>query len=128
MEGIRVSSQKVREMIAKLSDSISQQVTAVNDLSKSLGGVGEMSRGISVATEEQTTNAKQISSAMETVNELTQAAASAAEELSGSTEQLTTMAQNLKTTAAQFKIGKGDGTDGQHGKPLLMDEKGGKSR
>lgn len=62
VEGIRASSQRVKEMIAELSESISQQVMAVNDLSKSLGGVGEMSRGISAATEKQTTNAKQISS------------------------------------------------------------------
>ncbi len=121
MEGIRASSQRVKEMIAGLSESISQQVMTVEDLSKSLGGVSDMSRGISSATEEQTTNAKQISAAMETVNELTQVAASAAEELSGSTEQLTTMAQSLHRTVAQFKIDKGNGAAGGQGRQALTD-------
>jgi methyl-accepting chemotaxis protein len=57
-------------MIAGLSESISQQVMAVDDLAKSLDGVIEMSRSISTATEEQATNAKQTSTAMEAVGEL----------------------------------------------------------
>ena len=125
MEGIRTSSQRVKEMITGLSESISQQVMAVDDLAKALDGVSEMSRSISTATEEQTTNAKQISTAMETVSELTQVAASAAEELSGSTEQLTTMAQNLNRTVAQFRIEKGNGTAGGKGRQTLREEKAG---
>ena len=70
MEGIRTSPQRVKEMIAGLSESISQQVMAVDDLAKSLDGVIEMSRSISTATEEQATNAKQTSTAMEAVGEL----------------------------------------------------------
>jgi len=104
MEQIRAVSQKVKDLIAGLSESMSRQVGAVRDLSNSLSGVSEKSQSISAATEEQTTNARQVSRAMETVNELTQAAAAAAEELSGSTEQLSTMAQELQRMVAQFRI------------------------
>ena len=105
MEQIRGASQKVQEMIAGLSESMTQQVEAVKELSKALGSVSEMSQSISAATEEQTTNAKQVSAAVENVNDVTQAAASAAEEMSASTEQLAQMAQELQGMTAQFKIG-----------------------
>jgi methyl-accepting chemotaxis protein len=104
MEQIRDASQKVKEMIAGLSESMTQQVTAVKELSKALENVSEMSQSISAATEEQTTNAKQVSKAVEAVNEVTQSAASAAEETSSATEQLATMAQDLQRVTAQFKI------------------------
>jgi methyl-accepting chemotaxis protein len=122
MEGIRASSQKVREMIAGLSGSISQQVAAVEDLSKALGGVSEMSGGISAATDEQTASARQVSTAMEAVSELTQVAASAAEELSASTEQLAGMAHNLQRTVAQFKIDREGRALGGKRKRSVLDE------
>ena len=108
MEQIRAASQKVQQMIAGLSDSMTQQVTAVKELTKALESVSEMSQSISAATEEQTTNAKQVSGAVENVNEVTQTAASAAEEMSASTEQLSSLAQELQQMTAQFKIGEED--------------------
>jgi len=104
MEQIRAASQQVKDMIAGLSNSIGQQVSAVTDLSKALANVAEMSQSISQATGEQTTNAKQVSVAVENVNEVTQSAASAAEEMSAATEQLSRMAQDLQRTTSQFKI------------------------
>jgi methyl-accepting chemotaxis protein len=104
MEQIRAASQKVKEMIAALSDSMTQQVEAVKELSKALGSVSEMSQSISAATEEQTTNAKQVSKAVENVNDVTQSAASSAEEMSSATEQLASMAQELQKMTAQFRI------------------------
>src|SRR5208337_2348989 len=104
MEQIRAASQKVQQMIAGLSDSMSRQVGAVKELTTALESVSEMSQSISAATEEQTTNAKQVSRAVENVNEVTQSAASAAEEMSASTEQLAGMAQGLQKMTTQFKI------------------------
>ncbi len=116
MEQIRAASQKVKEMISGLSDSMRQQVEAVKELSKALGSVSEMSQSISAATEEQTTNAKQVSKAVENVNEVTQSAASAAEEMSSATEQLASMAQELQRMMAQFKIEQGHETAGRQPK------------
>jgi methyl-accepting chemotaxis protein len=114
MEQIRAASQKVKEMIAGLSENMGQQVEAVKELSKALGSVSEMSQSISAATEEQTTNAKQVSKAVENVNDVTQSAASAAEEMSASTEQLSRMAQKLQQMTGQFKInGDGNGAAGR---------------
>jgi methyl-accepting chemotaxis protein len=104
MEQIREASQKVKEMIAGLSDSMTQQVGAVKELTKALENVSEMSRSISAATEEQTTNARQVSAAVETVNDVTQSAASSAEEMSASTAQLAGMAQQLQKMMSQFRI------------------------
>src|SRR5208337_3059099 len=104
MEQIRAASQKVQQMIAGLSDSMSRQVGAVKELTTALESVSEMSQSISAATEEQTTNAKQVSRAVENVNEVTQSAASAAEEMSASTEQLAGMAQGLQKMTTQCKI------------------------
>jgi methyl-accepting chemotaxis protein len=104
MEQIRAASQQVKEMIAGLSESVTQQVEAVKELSKALANVSEMSQSISAATEEQTTNAKQVSKAVENVNEVTQSAASSAEEMSSATEQLASMAQELQKMTSQFKI------------------------
>jgi methyl-accepting chemotaxis protein len=104
MEQIRDASQKVKEMIAGLSDSMNQQVAAVKELAKALENVSEMSQSISAATEEQTTNAKQVSTAVENVNDVTQSAASASEEMSASTEELSGMAQTLQKLMGQFKI------------------------
>jgi methyl-accepting chemotaxis protein len=113
MEQIRAASQKVKEMIAGLSESLAQQVASVKELTSALGSVSEMSQSISAATEEQTTNARQVSKAVENVNDVTQSAASAAEEMSASTEQLSIMAQDLQKMTGQFKItashGNGDG-------------------
>jgi methyl-accepting chemotaxis protein len=104
MEQIREASQRVREMIAALAEAMEEQVGAVKELSKALESVSEMSQSISAATEEQTTNAKQVSTAVESVNEVTQSAASAAEQMSSTTEQLASMAQELQSLMAQFKI------------------------
>ncbi|MFI5369818.1 MAG: methyl-accepting chemotaxis protein, partial [Spirochaetia bacterium] len=104
MEQIRGASQKVKEMIGGLSDSMTQQVGAVKELARALENVSEMSQSISAATEEQTTNAKQVSTAVENVNDVTQSAASAAEEMSASTEQLSGMASALQRMMGQFKI------------------------
>ncbi len=114
MEQIREASEKVKEMIAGLSESMRQQVEAVKELSNALGNVSEMSQSISAATEEQTTNAKQVSKAVEAVNQVTQSAASAAEEMSAATEQLAGMAQGLQSITTQFKTNadEGDGSNG----------------
>jgi methyl-accepting chemotaxis protein len=108
MEQISSASQKVKEMIASLSSSMTQQVEAVRDLTKVLANVNEMSQGISSATQEQTTNARQVAKAIESVNEITQTAASSAQEMSAATTQLSGMALTLQKTIGQFKI---DGTD-----------------
>jgi methyl-accepting chemotaxis protein len=104
MEQIRDASQKVKDMIGTLAESMSQQVSAIHQLASALTNVSEMSQSISAATEEQTTNAKQVAKAVENVNDLTQSAASAAEEMSAATEQMSTMAQELQGLMAQFKI------------------------
>ena len=108
MEQIRGGAQKAKEMIASLSESMSQQVAAVQQLSTALNNVSEMSQSISAATEEQTVNAKQVSKAVEEVNEITQSAASSAEEMSSATEQLSSMAQELQRLMSQFKIEDGN--------------------
>jgi methyl-accepting chemotaxis protein len=104
MQQIQEASRTVKEMIAGLSVSMTQQVDAVKELSNALHSVSEMSQSISAATEEQTSNAKQVSKAVENVNDLTQAAASSADEMSSSIGQLASMAQELQKMIAQFKI------------------------
>ncbi|HET6452476.1 MAG TPA: methyl-accepting chemotaxis protein, partial [Spirochaetia bacterium] len=112
MSQIREASEKVTAMIGSLSESMSQQVAAVNELAQALGNVSEMSQSISAATEEQTSNSRQVSKAVESVNEITQAAASAAEEMSSATEQLSGMAQELQNLTTQFRIAAGDAAPG----------------
>ena len=107
MEQIREASQRVKEMIAGLTEAMEQQVGAVKELSKALESISEMSQSISAATEEQMTNARQVSTAVESVNEITQSAASAAEQMSSATEQLASMAQALQSLMAQFKVTEG---------------------
>ena len=109
MEQIRDASEKVKGMIAALSDSMARQVASVSQLASALANVSEMSQSISAATEEQTTNARQVSKAIESVNEITQSAASAAEEMSSSTGQLSTMAQEMDRLIGQFRIDGGRG-------------------
>ena len=104
MEQIRAASQKVKEMIMGLAESISVQMSAAKEMTGSLSTVNEMSQNITAATAEQTSNARQVSKAVENVNELTQSAASAAEEMSRSTEMLASMAQELQKLTDQFKI------------------------
>ena len=104
IDQIRVASEQVNAMIAKLSKTIGQQVTAVKELATALLQVREMSESISAATEEQSGNARQVSKAVENVNELTQSTAAAAEQMSSSTGQLSDMAQGLLRLVAQFKI------------------------
>jgi methyl-accepting chemotaxis protein len=112
MEQIRNASQKVKDMIGALSESMAQQVSAIHQLADALNNVSEMSQSISAATEEQTTNAKQVSTAVESVNEITQSAASSAEQMSSATEQLSNMAQELQRLMSQFRI-EGDGAEGK---------------
>jgi len=107
MQQTREASQHVKEMIAGLTEAMAHQVGSVKELSRALESVREMSQSISAATEEQTTNAKQVSIAVENVNEVTQSAASAAEQMSSATEQLASMAQELQSMMAQFKIADG---------------------
>jgi methyl-accepting chemotaxis protein len=104
MDQIRAASQRVKDMIGALSQSMAHQVSATRRLAEALSHVSEMSQRISEATAEQTTNAQQVSRAVENANELTQSAASAAEEMSAATEQLSSMAQQLQRLMAQFKI------------------------
>ncbi|HYW82835.1 MAG TPA: methyl-accepting chemotaxis protein, partial [Spirochaetia bacterium] len=104
IDQIRVASEQVNGMIAKLTETIGQQVTAVKELATALLQVREMSESISAATEEQSSNARQVSKAVENVNELTQSTAAAAEQMSSSTGQLSDMAQGLLRLVAQFKI------------------------
>jgi methyl-accepting chemotaxis protein len=108
IDQIRVASEQVNGMIAKLSDTIGQQVKAVKELATALLQVREMSESISAATEEQSGNARQVSKAVENVNELTQSTAAAAEQMSSSTGQLSDMAQGLLKLVAQFKIAGSD--------------------
>jgi methyl-accepting chemotaxis protein len=109
IDQIRVASEQVNGMIAKLSETIGQQVTAVKELATALLQVREMSESISAATEEQSGNARQVSKAVENVNELTQSTAAAAEQMSSSTGQLSDMAQGLLRLVAQFKIARVSG-------------------
>jgi methyl-accepting chemotaxis protein len=104
MEQIRIASQKVKDMIVGLTDSMQQQVTAIKELAKALESVSDMSQSISAATEQQSVNSKQVSKAVESVNELTQSAASSTEEMSTSSEQLSGMAQELQNMTEQFKV------------------------
>jgi methyl-accepting chemotaxis protein len=111
MVQIRDASQKVKEMMGALTNSMSQQVGAIHQLASALVNVSDMSKSISAATEEQTTNAKQVSRAVENINELTQSAASSVEQMSAATEQLSTMALELQGLMSQFKI-EGGGMSG----------------
>jgi len=120
IEKIRIGATKTNETIGSLSESMSQQVAAVQQLSTALTNVSEMSQSISAATAEQTTNAKQVSKAVENVNNITQSAASAAEETSAATEQLSTMAQELQRLMSQFKIGDGNGKAGRQQKLVAI--------
>jgi methyl-accepting chemotaxis protein len=104
MEQIREASQNVSGMISEVATSMEQQVADFKELSRALESINEMSQNISAATEEQTVNAKQVSGAVENVNEITQSAAAAAEQMSASTAQLSTMAQELQSNVARFKI------------------------
>jgi len=116
MEQIRVASQRVREMIGDLSETMTQQVAAMKELTGTFSSVSEMSQGISAATEEQATNAKQVAQAVETVNEVTQTAASTSEEMSAATEQLAGMALDLQKLTARFNIGDGSAADLHRGR------------
>ena len=115
MELIRAASQKVNEMIAGLSESISLQATSVTEMASSLASIREMSQNITAATTEQTANARQVSRAVEDVNEVAQNAASAAQEMSKSTETLAAMALELQRLTSQFRIEVDEGGDGHSG-------------
>ena len=104
MEQIRGTSEKVREMIAGLSQSMGRQVEAIRELSAALQNIDEMSRSISAAAEEQSTNARQVSHAVDSVNKVIQATASSTEEMSGATEEMSRMAQELRELVARFRV------------------------
>ena len=116
MEMIRAASQKVKEMIESLSESMAKQVAAAKDMEGSLASVRQMSQNISLATAEQTSTARQVSQAVENVNEVAQSAATAAEEMSRATETLADMAQELLKVTAQFRIEETGSADHQ---PLM---------
>jgi methyl-accepting chemotaxis protein len=109
MEQIRGASQKVNDVVADLTASMSRQVSAIKELAGALGRVSEMSQSISAATEEQSTNARQVADAVESVSHLTQTAASSAELMFSSTAQLSEMALELQKVTGQFKIADGNG-------------------
>ncbi len=104
MEKIRDASQKSKDMIVRLSDSMQQQVLAVQELAGALSNVSEMSQSISAATEEQAQNARQVSQSMESVNGVTQQAAAAAEQMSAATDQLSVLARDLAGLVGRFRI------------------------
>jgi methyl-accepting chemotaxis protein len=104
MEQIRSSSEKVREMISRLSGSIDRQVADIGRLQAALDNVSKMSRGISAATEEQTGTARHVSHAVEAVNGVTQDTAAAAEQMSAATSRLTDMAQSLSGLMTRFRL------------------------
>jgi methyl-accepting chemotaxis protein len=104
MEQIRSTSEKVREMIAGLSQSMGQQLASVRELARALTNINEMSQNISAATEEQSSSARQVSKAVESVNDVTQAAAASAEQMSGATEEMSRMARELQKLVEQFRI------------------------
>jgi len=104
MQQIREASQKVNEMIGRVSSSMGTQVSAIKELAGALSTISEMSQSISASTEEQTTNAHQMSRAIEGINEVTQSSASGAEQMTASTERLQGMAQELQRLVVQFKI------------------------
>ncbi len=104
IEGIRVASERVSEMIINLTDAMGRQVSAIQELARSLANVSEMSRSISAATEEQSTGARQVATAVESVNELTQQAAGAAEQMSAATTELSSLAQEMQRMVKQFKL------------------------
>jgi methyl-accepting chemotaxis protein len=108
MELIRAASQKVREMISDLTQSMSQQVDAAKEMEGALASVRQMSQNISDATAEQTSNARQVSQAVENVNDVAQSAAAAAQQMSQATEMLAGMAQELLKLTAQFRIGEAE--------------------
>jgi len=113
MELIRAASQKVKEMIVSLTESMAQQVAAAREMEASLASVRQMSQNITEATAEQTSTSRQVSQAVENVNEVAQSAATAAEQMSQATETLADMAQELLKLTAQFRIGERDSTDQQ---------------
>ncbi|HET6450602.1 MAG TPA: methyl-accepting chemotaxis protein [Spirochaetia bacterium] len=123
MEMIRAASQKVNEMIAGLSESISLQVRSVNEMAASLSSISEMSLNITAATAEQTANARQVSIAVEDVNEVAQNAATAAQEMSKSTEALAAMAQELQKLTGQFRIEAEDSEPGDAGDGIALNGK-----
>jgi methyl-accepting chemotaxis protein len=104
MELIRAASQKVREMISGLTQSMSEQVEAAKEMEQALASVRQMSQNISEATAEQTSGARQVSEAVENVNDVAQSAAAAAQQMSQATEMLAGMAQELLKLTAQFRI------------------------
>ena len=113
MEQIRAGAQKAKEMIVSLSESMSQQVTAVQQF---VHGPDKHERNEPehiCGNRRADNKRKQVSKAVENVNDLTQSAASAAEEMSSATEQLSSMAQELQRLMGQFKIEEGNGAEGQ---------------
>ena len=104
MGEIRAASQKVQEMMAGLSNSMSQQVDAIKELTQALANVSEMSQSISAATEQQTSSAKQVATAVEDVSTVTQGTAVASERMSAATQRMTYIAQELLQLSTKFRI------------------------
>ncbi len=120
MEMIRAASQKVREMISGLTQSMSEQVEAAREMEQALASVRRMSQSISEATAEQTSGARQVSEAVENVNDVAQSAASAAQQMSQATEMLAGMAQELLKLTARFRIGDAGPTAVENAAPTAL--------
>ena len=103
MEQLMEAARMTSDMTSRLSDSMKEQVTAVDSLTRLLNQVSGMSAEISAAATEQSTNARQVSAAVENVNDLTQQAATSTEQISASAQQLSGMAQQLQGLTGTFK-------------------------
>lgn len=104
---IRESEESVtlgNSMITNLADAIHRQIDSIDDVSKGLISISEMSQNISAATEEQTTNAKHVSVAVEDNNKLVQGTALSAETVSDAATKLAGMSEELKGLVARFKV------------------------
>ena len=104
MEQIRVASERVKEMIGRVSASMSHQVEVVAEFSQAVENAKTTSKDISATTDEQAASARQVAEAVERVNEWSQNAASAAEEVSASTELLSRTSQTLQELVQRFKV------------------------
>jgi len=114
MEQLMEAARLTSDMTSRLSDSMKDQVTAVDALTRLLNQVSGMSAEISAAAVEQSANARQVSAAVENVNDLTQQAATSTEQISASAQQLSGMAHQLQGLTGSFKT---VGTEMEEDKP-----------
>ena len=91
-------------MISELAEAIHNQIDSINEVSRGLSDISEMSQNISAATEEQTTNAKHVSLAVEDNNKVVQETALSAEVVSDAAGKLVGMSEQLSDLVAEFKV------------------------